>query len=127
MERFPRGIGAEVGVYHHVPGRARPNSLSFRPPSFAAFLLNPIANLTDKDLWWAYRELNTQITFSLTNPVTKETFFSSGPKRSYWLNRWMNDDSSRKYKRDQGPGRTPTFAVQHQLNYTINGKSYPAW
>ena len=130
MEKFPGGIGAEVGIYRRIPGKGRPTSLPFLPPSVAALLLKPIASLTDQDLWWAYPELKTKIAFTLTNPVTKEVFFSTGrEKETYWLNKWMNEGSYLKYKQDQGAGRTPRLAheVEYQLTFTINGKTYKPW
>jgi hypothetical protein len=129
MKKFPGGIGAEVGVYRVIPGKARPRTLSFLPPSFAAAVLKPIGNLNDNDLWWAYPELGTQIQFSLVNPNTGEIFFSTGTEKTYWLNRWMNPDSYEKYKRDQGKGRMPPSwrEVNYRLHYSINGVSFPAW
>jgi hypothetical protein len=77
LQNFPGGIGAEVGVYHRVPGRARPtsDSLSFLLAALAAFILGSIESLTDDQLWWAFPELNTRVEFTLTNPVTNRTFF----------------------------------------------------
>src|SRR2546426_2571055 len=124
LERFPGGIGAEVGIYRREPGRARPTSLPFLPPKLAAFFLKPIGSLTDNDLWWAYPELNTQLSFTLVNPITKETFFSTGTEKTYWLNRWMDESSYSKYKQSQGAGKTPTFSVDYRLEYTINGTRY---
>lgn len=126
LERFPGGIGAEVGIYRFEPGRTRPSALPFLPPSVAAFFLKPIVSLNDKDLWWAYPELGTQLHFTLTNPITKQVFFSTGTEKSYWLNKWMDNSSYEKYKRDQR-GKTPEFAANYQLDYSINGKSFPSW
>src|SRR6266478_195527 len=87
LQSFPGGIGAEVGVYHRMPGRVRPTSTSlpFLPGPFATFTVNAIANLTDNDIWWPFPELNAQIECTLFNPVTNQTFFNAGPERSYWL------------------------------------------
>lgn len=127
LQRFPGGVGAEVGVYRRIPGRARPTSLPFLPPALASLILNAISNLADNDLWWAYPELGAQINFTLTNPVTNETFFTAGPETTYWLCKWMNDGSYSKYQQDQGKSNTPFLAVDYQLDYTINGKRYPRW
>jgi hypothetical protein len=129
LQNFPGGIGAEVGIYRREPGRGRPTSLPFLPPSLAAQILKPAANLTDNDLWWAYPELNPEISFKLINPKTNQVFFETGKERTYWLNRWMNETSYLKYKQDQGAGRTPplTHEVDYQLIYTINGKVYKTW
>jgi hypothetical protein len=123
LERFPGGIGAEVGIYHREPGRARPNALAFLPPQLATVFLNPLGNLADKDLWWAYPELNTQLTFRLINPNTNQVFFATGAEKTYWLNRWMDDSSYDKYKQSQG-GKTPQFSTGYRLEYTINGQTY---
>jgi hypothetical protein len=125
---FPGGIGAEVGVYHRVPGRARPtlDSLSFLPTPLATFIITTIATLTDDQLWWAFPELSTQIQFTLTNPVTKQTFFTVGPETTYWLTKWMDDDSYEKYKNDQG-GQVPVSPTDYLLDYKINGNSFPRW
>jgi hypothetical protein len=126
LQKFPGGVGAEVGIYRREPGRGRPTSLPFLPPSLAAQIIKPAARLTDNDLWWAYPELNPEISFKLINPKTNQVFFETGRERTYWLNRWMNESSYLKYKQDQGAGRTPPLAheVEYQLIYTINGKTY---
>lgn len=128
LSKFPGGIGAEVGVYRFIPGKTRPQALSFLPPSLAAAILRPAASLNDKDLWWAYPELETRIQFSLVNPVTGQIFFSTGTETTYWLNRWMNPESYEKYKRDER-GRTPAslHETAYQLHYSINGVSYGVW
>jgi hypothetical protein len=52
---FPGGVGAEVGVYHQMPGRARPTLdqlvNSGVPKVLAAFIIAGIAPLTDNQLW----------------------------------------------------------------------------
>jgi hypothetical protein len=126
LQQFPGGIGAEVGVYHRMPGRARPTSLPFLPPPFAAFILASIGTLTDDQLWWAFPELNTRVAFTLTNPVTNQTFFNAGTETTYWLNKWMNDGSYTKYQSDQG-NQTPSSTTDYLLDYRINGNSYPRW
>lgn len=129
LPQFPGGIGAEVGVYRRIPGKVRPQALSFLPPPMAAAILGPIRNLNDNQLWWAYPELNARIQFSLVNPMNGQIFFSTGTETTYWLNRWMNPGSYDKYKRDQGNGKTPpTFhEVNYVLHYSINGQSYKPW
>jgi len=126
LSQFPGGIGAEVGVYRKIPGKVRPQALSLLPPPLASALLGPIRNLNDNQLWWAYPELNARIQFSLVNPITGQIFFSTPTETTYWLNRWMNPDSYRKYKQDQGNGRTPASfqEVKYVLHYSINGQSY---
>lgn len=126
LQAFPGGIGAEVGVYHRVPGKARPTSLPFLPPEFAAFILAAIAPLADDDLWWAFPELGSRIEFTLTNPVTSQPFFTAGAEVTYWLNKWMNDASYTQYQANQG-NQTPSAPTDYVLGYRINGQDYPAW
>lgn len=124
LESFPGGIGAEIGVYRRIPGKARPTSLPFLPDKFEKFILNALATLSDDELWWPFPELQAQIEYTLVNPETGQTFFSAGPERSYWLAKWMNDGSYLKYRYSH---KSPIFAVDYLLDYTINGKSYPRW
>ncbi|MGC1293945.1 MAG: hypothetical protein WA869_02800 [Alloacidobacterium sp.] len=123
---FPGGVGAEVGVYHQMPGRARPTIdqlvNSGVPKVLAAFIIAGIAPLTDDQLWWAFPELETQIEFTLTNPVVNQTFFNAGPETTYWLNKWMEN-----YGSYQGANHTPASATDYILNYTINGTAFPSW
>ena len=120
------GVSAEVGVYHVVPGRAVTDSLSFLPAQFVTFLLDNLASLSGDQLWWAFPELGNKIEFSLTNPVTQQTFFAAGPEVTYWMNKWMFKGSYTQYGSDQA-GQVPSSPTDYVLNYRINGKSYPAW
>jgi hypothetical protein len=126
LNDFPGGVGAEVGVYHIVPGRAITSSLSFLPASFVEFIISSIATLGGSSLWWAFPELGTKIEFTLTNPVTQQTFFAAGPEVTYWLNKWMFNDSYALYSSDQG-GQVPSSPTDYALRYKINGRSYPSW
>jgi hypothetical protein len=130
LPNAPGGIGAEVGVYHRVPGRARPSlqqliSLGI-PATLAGLIVAGIAPLTDDQLWWAFPELNSQVQFTLINPVTNQAFFSAGPETTYWLNKWMDDDSYSKYQNDQG-GQVPGSPAEYRLSYSINGTAFPIW
>jgi hypothetical protein len=128
LAQFPGGTGAEVGVYRIIPGKVRPQALSFLPPPIANTILGPIRNLNDNQLWWAYPELNARIQFSLVNPVNGQIFFSTGTETTYWLNRWMNPESYETYKRDQGGRTPPSFKeVNYVLHYSINSRSYTPW
>ena len=102
-------------------------ALPFFPPPLADVFLKPITSIPDNQLWWAYPELNTQISFKLVNPITNQVFFETTTETTYWLNKWMDDDSYAKYVKDQGPGRTPKSPLDYKLVYTINGKTYTAW
>jgi len=126
LPQFPGGIGAEVGVYRRIRGRTLPTSLSFLPPAFANFILSKIETLIEDQLWWAFPELGTKIEFTLTNPVTNQTFFSAGAEVTYWLNKWMSERSYAKYQSDQG-NQTPSSYTDYRLDYRINNKSYPPW
>ena len=122
-QEFPGGIGAEVGVYRKIPGKLPPPSLDFLPSKFADVVLGTASKLSDDNLWWAYPELNTEIDFELINPKINETFFRAGPEKTYWLNKWMNEASYEKYKKDQNEN-VPWFSMNYKLKYRINGKTY---
>jgi hypothetical protein len=129
LQDFPGGIGAEVGVYRRIPGKVRPTSLPFLPKQIETDILNGISTLSDNELWWPFPELNAQIEFTLTNPITNQVLFNAGPETSYWLAKWMNEPSYLKYQFDRGLGNTPNFfsATDYLLDYKINGKRYPQW
>jgi hypothetical protein len=117
-------------VYHRVPGRARPTlqqllSLGI-PASLASLIVTSIAPLTDDQLWWAFPELNTEVAFTLTNPITNQAFFTAGPETTYWLNKWMDDESYENYQKSQG-NQSPGSPTDYLLDYTINGIIFPRW
>jgi hypothetical protein len=120
---FPGGIGAEVGVYHVIPGKAPPTSLPHLPQNIEDFLVGGLARLGGGRLWWAYPELQTQIDFQLVNPKTGQPFFAAGPETTYWMNKWMNPVSYEQYRRDQGHN-VPVFSAEYVLKFTIEGKDY---
>jgi hypothetical protein len=122
LQFFPGGIGAEVGVYRRIPGKARPTSLPFLPPAFEAFVLSHLAALADNELWWPAPDLNARLEFRLVNSISNQTFFSAGPETSYWLAKWMNEPSYVRYWFDQGM-RAPLLPDGYILEYTINGRS----
>ena len=130
LSNAPGGVGAEVGVYHRVPGRARPTLQQLQslgiPGQLASLIISGIAPLTDDQLWWAFPELNATVQFVLTNPVTNQTFFAAGPETTYWLNKWMDDDSYEDYQKSQG-NQTPMSTTDYLLDYTINGINFPRW
>src|SRR5439155_316397 len=55
-KKFPGGVGAEVGVYHRIPGKTRPTSLPFLPPTLATFILTTMVALGDNNPWWPFPE-----------------------------------------------------------------------
>jgi len=121
---FPGGIGAEVGIYHRVPGKvpaADIPALPFLPPQAASFLLDGLARVGGDHLWWPFPELKTTIDWTLVNPRTAEVFFHAGPETTYWMNKWMQPASYERYRQIH---TTPTFSVEYELQYRINGKSY---
>jgi hypothetical protein len=123
IDEFPGGIGGEVGIYRRIPGKIPEPPHDSIPGQIADFFMNPIQDLNDQELWWAYPELNAEIEFELINPKTGKTFFKAGPEKTYWLNRWMNPGSYDKYKAAQD-GEVPWFSVNYQMKYKINGKQY---
>jgi hypothetical protein len=141
FRNFPGGIGAEVGIYRRVLGKAAPRD--FPPPHTTEFAValaaGSLVNLMNDNLWWPFPELGAEISYTLTNPVTNQVFYDAGPQTGYWLAKWMAWDSYGKYQRDQGrrssglptwfPGNslTPLLNSSYQLDYTINGKTYPRW
>jgi hypothetical protein len=120
LEDFPGGVGAEVGIYRRIPGRRLEGSLAFLPPA-TQLMIKKAADLLDDDLWWPCPELNTSLEFELINPKTKQTFFKAGPETTYWLCKWMDEGSYRKYKRDQHR-KAPSLSVRYTLKYKVNGK-----
>jgi hypothetical protein len=140
LGHFPGGVGAEVGVYHRIPGKIAPTSLPpGLPPNWVAAYMAAIST-ANLDLWWPFPELKTTVEFTLTNPVTNQTFFSAGPEGpTYWLTKWMEDASYSKYQVDQGrrwwwlppwwPGNslTPPWATGYLLDYKINSVAFPRW
>jgi hypothetical protein len=128
LQFFPGGVGAEVGVYRRIPGRARPASLPF-PLNMSPLntkVLGALATLADNELWWPFPELGAEIEYTLTNPNTNQPFFSAGPEKSYSMAKWMDPDSYDKYREDQGRN-TPTQLENYILDYKINGNNYPRW
>jgi hypothetical protein len=127
LNEFPGGVGAEVGIYRRMPGRARPTSLPFVPSWLESLILSSIKTLTDDELWWPFPELGAVVEYTLTNPKTGLKFFSAGPEATYWLAKWMFDDSYAKYVAAQGIGRTPILSADYALEYRVGGISFPVW
>jgi hypothetical protein len=121
LETFPGGIGAEVGIYRRIPGKTLlvDASLGFLPPPLQTIL----STIEGGDLWWPYPELGTELTFELVNPTTGKTFFTAGPEKTFWLNKWMDTDSYEKYKKSQDE-RVPFLSASYNLKYTIDGVSH---
>jgi len=138
VKTFPGGVGGEVGIYRRIPGKVRPTSLpSIVPKPLADKFLSALANLADNDLWWPFPELGARVEFTMMNPVNGRKLCSAGPQKTYWLTKWMDDDSYSQYQRDQGPlqwswlppgtpgnSQTPINWADYVLQFRINGKTY---
>jgi hypothetical protein len=82
-------------------------------------VLHQLQQLADNDLWWPYPELGATVEYTLINPVTNQPFFTAGPESTYWLAKWMFDDSYSRYQSSLGAGNTPTFSANYLLNYKV--------
>ena len=123
LQFFPGGIGAEVGVYRRIPGKARPTSLPFLPAPLEAFILQKLATVADNELWWPAPDLQAELESTFINPVTNQPVFTAGLQTSYWLCKWMNEPSYLEYVADQGLANIPAFPNDYILEYTINGET----
>jgi len=132
MKNMPGGIGGEVGVYGRMPGRMIADLIPDLPDDYVVPIREKIAGLGDRELWWPVPGLVTNIELEFVNPYTDEVVFRSGPQETYWLTRWMDLPSYRKYVDDQ-PGtwpfdkKVPTLAWDYTLRYKINGRTFPDW
>jgi hypothetical protein len=94
------------------------------------------SKLANGDFWWPVAEQN-EVEWEFINPVNNTVAFRAGPQKTYWRNKWMDNESYAQYERDQGKKwswlpawfplntQTPKLAVNYILSYKINGKSYP--
>jgi hypothetical protein len=122
LKDYPGGIGAEVGIYRRPTGLEK----LVIPPAFpkpVRFLMKAAISAAGKDLWWPYPALQTTLTFDFVNPKTGEKIFSAGPDKSYWLCKWMYEDSYSRYKYALH-GKSASRSELNRLDFTINGKSY---
>ena len=135
---FPGGIGGEVGIYERVTGKGFPAERPEWCPQALWIFLQQKSKLANGDFWWPVAEKN-EVEYDFINPVNNTVMFHADMERTYWRNKWMDNESYEQYKKDQGkrwswlpsfiPGnsRTPALAVHYVLQYKINGKSYPRW
>jgi hypothetical protein len=135
---FPGGIGGEVGIYERVEGRGFPASKPDFVPEAMWHFLHEASKHAGDDFWFPVAEKN-EIEFDFINPVTDTKVFHAGPQKTYWLTKWMDNESYEDYKDSLGkkwswlpkwfPGnaKAPKFAVQYKMEYKINGKTYPVW
>jgi hypothetical protein len=125
LQSFPGGIGAEVGIYRRIPGKAPPTSFPGLPQlGMVQSLLNELGGRAGVDLWWPAPELNTTLEMTFTNPVTHEVMFTAGPETSYWLTKWMDEPAFLNYVHDHA---VPLGFTDYILEFTVNGKRYPTW
>ena len=139
LTTFPGGIGAEVGVYRRVSGRALPTNLDFLPAPLRALMATALRTQPADAFWWPVTDRAFDIEFRLTNPVTGDRFFASGNRSTWWRNKWMLEDSFMRWRAAQGrrwpvlpvwvPGnaRVPGAATGYRLDYSINGQTFPSW
>ena len=107
-------------------------------PQALWIFLQQKSKLANGDFWWPVAEKN-EVEYDFINPVNNTVMFHADMEKTYWRNKWMDNESYEQYKKDQGkrwswlpsfiPGnsRTPALAVHYVLQYKINGKSYPRW
>ena len=135
---FPGGIGGEVGIYERVTGKGFPAERPDWCPQALWLFVQQKSKLANGDFWWPVAEMN-EVEYDFINPVNNTVMFHADPQKTYWRNKWMDNQSYEQYKNDQGkrwswlpswvPGnsQTPALAVHYVLQYKINGKSYPRW
>jgi hypothetical protein len=126
---MPGGVGAEVGIYRVIPGRALPSQVhSALPPSVVGEIVAQAGKLRDDDLFWPYPELGATVSFEFINPVTGEVVFNAPAQKTYWRNRWMQAESYERYF-DAQPGNwpfnksAPVRGWSYDLRYTVNGQT----
>jgi hypothetical protein len=130
MQNFPGGVGAEVGVYRRQPRRPRPRALPPLPFGWEHRTRDAIDQLPDDALWWPAPGLNAELEFEFVNTDLNLTLFAAGPERSYWLAKWMNEQSYGRFARAAGSlnGFLPD---RYTLRYKINGQTrtwvVPTW
>ena len=125
LQNFPGGVGAEVGIYRRIPGKASPTTFPGLPQfGVAEKLINELSAGEDADIWWPFPELDATIEFNFINPLTGEIVFSAGPQKSYWLTKWMDENVYPNYQSDHS---APAAYTDYILDFTVNGKTYPTW
>lgn len=107
---YPGGIGAEVGVYYR------------RNQFFKDYAFDPLWRWQ----WWPFRSGHDfNIQFTLAFPDGEETLFSTELETTWWLNKWMEEDSYKQYAKDHG-GSLPA-PDEYRLDYEIDGHRYDRW
>ena len=137
-DKFPGGIGAEVGVYERVSGRGFPSERPEHFPEALWTFLHEASKHANGDFWWPVTEMN-EIEFDLVNPANGTIMFHAGPRKTYWMNKWMDTKSYHRWEETQGkrwPGlpawvpfntNTPFYSKDYVLQYKINGESFDSW
>jgi hypothetical protein len=125
LQYFPGGVGAEVGIYRRIPGKAPPTSYPGLPQlGYAEKLINELGTGVGVDLWWPAPELNTTLELRFINPSTGEVMFSAGPQTSYWLTKWIDESAYSDYESDHA---VPAGYTDYILEFKVNGKTYHTW
>ena len=103
------GVGAEVGVYRADDG--------------IGWLMKKLVHMPPQ-LWWPVPKLGATMQYRLVNPSTDEAFFDTRPETGYWLCKWMDPDSYKKYQSDQKANgkAVPGRATQYLMEATVFGK-----
>lgn len=135
---FPGGVGGEVGIYERVEGRGlEAEKPDFMPEMFWN-LLREASKHGGTHFWWPVAEMH-EVEFDFINPITKSVVFHAGPQKTYWRNKWMDNESYNEYQNSTGkrwpnlPGwvpfnsRTPAKPNGYVMEFKINGKPYERW
>lgn len=134
---FPGGVGLEVGVYQRTPGRQLPTSLPFLPAPLEALVLAGIRAeaAVEGALWWPIPDRAWSLGATFVNPITGKTVFEAPPEKTWWLTKWMDDDSHARYENQESKWhwlpawffenrQTPWPADGYTVNFTVNGVAY---
>ena len=106
VNRFPGGVGAEVGVYQRAPGLAR-------------------------NCWVPCVSKMFPLWFCLINPHTQDVVFDSNGQSlsnifetTYWLNRWVSHTDYETFKSKNPSLKLPANPAYYTLEFTVNGVNY---
>jgi hypothetical protein len=116
---YPGGLGGEVGVYVLVPeGRPLPDltmvPLHLRP------LFEVVAGLGATHVWWPDADMQPEIDFTIVNPVAGDVLVSAPRENNYWVNRWMEPQSYKRYKAAKA-GSLPPSPIHYKMVFTVAG------
>jgi hypothetical protein len=116
---FPGGLGGEVGVYVKVPsGRPLPD-LGLVPAPLRP-LFHAVALMGADHLWWPDADMQPEIDFTIINPIADNVLLRTDSESTYWVNRWMEPASYRKYQAANA-GLLPPCPNQYKMVFTVAG------